>query len=369
VEEVTPKAFLNPRVRRASFLLANFSWHLSWVHKDRKEHIVSKKKGFRSYLITIGGAVVVFVLVAAFLGGLRSTTEVVVAKASIPAGARLAEGYLELREVHTGDVLPNALTSIEEAQGQVLTIARAPGDQITADMVGSAATVGLANQLEPGHRAVAVHVNQASGLLGVLRPGDQVSIVAIVDPQAAQVEVRRAFYSPVPSTSLGTGSTAEGEAEEAELVEQELPGPSAHVVISGLRVLLVPQLFRYEEVLPEDDGDMFAPARTSASAQNSSVILLDVPTEPVEIAEGLEMSPAALLPLLDAHAELHLILEPVESDGVQIEVGAELGDLYRGMIGWNVATPLTSTVVSTATVELPTGLAPTEPITGTVGED
>jgi Flp pilus assembly protein CpaB len=119
---------------------------------------VSKKKGFRSYLITIGGAVVVFVLVAAFLGGLRSTTEVVVARASIPAGARLVEGYLELREVHTADVLPNALTSVEEAREQVLTIARAPGDQITADMVGSAATVGLANQLEPGHRAVAVHV-------------------------------------------------------------------------------------------------------------------------------------------------------------------------------------------------------------------
>jgi Flp pilus assembly protein CpaB len=325
---------------------------------------VSKKKGFRSYLITIGGAVVVFVLVAAFLGGLRSTTEVVVARASIPAGARLVEGYLELREVHTGDVLPNALTSIEEAKGQVLTIARAPGDQITSDMVGSAATVGLANQLKPGHRAVAVHVNQASGLLGVLRPGDQVSIVAIVDPQAAQVETRRTFYSPV---------TDAGDVEETELVEQELPGPSAHVVISGLRVLLVPQLFRYEEVLPEDDGDMFAPARTSASAQNNSVILLDVPTDPVEIAEGLEMSPAALLPLLDAHAELHLILEPVESDGVQIEVGAELGDLYRGMIGWNATTPLTSTVVSTTTVELPAGPTPTEPITDTAdapgGED
>jgi hypothetical protein len=58
-------------------------------------------------------------------------------------------------------------------------------------------------------------------------------------------------------------------------------------------------------------------------------------------------------------------LEPVEGDGVQIEVGAELGDLYRGMIGWDTTTPLTSTVVSTATVELPAGLAPTEPITDT----
>jgi Flp pilus assembly protein CpaB len=309
---------------------------------------VTRKKGLRSYFITIGGAVVVFALVAGFLGSLRSTTGIVVAASSIPAGARLVEGYLELREVHTGDVLPGALTSLEEAEGQVLTVARAPGDQITADMVGSAATVGLANQLEPGHRAVAIHVNQASGLLGILRPGDRVSIVAIVDPQSAQVQERTPVYAPI---------TTEG-VEAEEIVERELPGPSAHVVVMGLRVLLVPQTFRYEETLPDESGDMFAPARTSTSAQGDGVILLDVPTEEVEIAGGLTASPAALLPLLDAHAELHLLLEPVEGDGAQVTVGAELGDLYRAMIGWTASLTITdpsSTTPITTTIAPPAG--------------
>jgi len=119
-----------------------------------------KKKGLSSYAVTIGGGVVVFVLVAVFLAG-----------ASLPAGARLTAGYLELRQVHTSDVLPGALGSIEEAEGQVVTIARAPGDQITADMLGDAAAVGIGSQLQDGHRAVAVHVDQASGLVGVIRPG------------------------------------------------------------------------------------------------------------------------------------------------------------------------------------------------------
>ena len=158
---------------------------------------MKQKKGIRSYGITIGGAVVVFVLVAAFLGGLRSTQEVVVAGSSLPGGARLTSSYLELREIHTSDVHPNALSSIEEAEGQVLTIARAPGDQITADMLGDQATVGIATQLEPGHRAVGVHVNQASGLVGILRPGDHVSVVAILDSQSAQMQQGTAYPAPV----------------------------------------------------------------------------------------------------------------------------------------------------------------------------
>ena len=101
----------------------------------------------------------------------------------------------------------------------------------------------------------------------------------------------------------------------------------------------------------QDGG--FAPVRTSATAQQNGVILLDVPTEPVEIGgvEGLEMSPAALLPLLDTHAKLHLILEPVGDDDVEILASAELGDLYRAMIGWSE--PHTSTLIADVPVIAP----------------
>lgn len=316
------------------------------------------KKGMRSYLLTIGGAVVVFVLVAGFLGSLRSMKKVVVAKASIPAGARLTANYLEVREIHSGAVLPNALTSIEEAEGQVLTVARAPGDQITADMVGDAATVGLANQLQPGHRAVAVHVDQASGLVGVVRPGDRVSVVAVVDPQDAQM-TQAARMREMRGTAV-LGSTAEVTATKPVYD----PAPAAYVVVSGLRVLLVPQLFRYEETLPDEKEGTFAVARTTMTAQRESVILLDVPLEPVEVADGVEVSPAALLALLDAKARIHLLLEPAAGDNVEVTVGAELGDLYRAIVGWDKSEPVTGTLtLSPAAV-----LSATEVLTTTTEE-
>jgi len=312
-----------------------------------------QKKGAKSYLLTVGGAIVVFLLVAIFLGSLRSTKKIVVAKASIPAGARLTANYLELREIHTADTLPNALEKIEDAEGQVLTIARAPGDQITADMLGDAATVGLANQLQPGHRAVAVHVDQASGLVGIVRPGDRVAVVAVVDPQDAQMaQATRAMRGMLPlASTIKTTST----------MPIYDPAPAAYIVVSGLRVLLVPQMFRYEETLPDEKEGTFAVARTSMSAQRESVVLLDVPVEPVEIADGVTISPAALLPLLDAKARVHLLLEPVEDDHTQIEVGAELGDLYRAMIGW-VSQPVTDTLTVEATMVMPEATAV---ITGT----
>lgn len=291
-----------------------------------------KSKGTRALLVTVGGGLVVFLLLAAFLGGLRSTTEVVVAAQPLPAGARLTANVLEVRQVHSSAALPNALKSIEEAEGQVLTVARIPGDQITADMLGDQATVGIANQLEAGHRAVAVHVNQASGLVGILRPGDRVAVVAIVNPQEAGVDT--GSYSPF-ATSIGIGETvgeiAQSQTEITSTISSS--SPAAYVVVSGLRVLLVPQTFRYEETLPGDEEGAFSLARTTAQAAQQSVILLDVPVEPVEVAPGVKMSPAALLPLLDANATLHLLLEPATDDGVTVTVGANLGDLYRAIVG------------------------------------
>ena len=227
-------------------------------------------------------------------------------------------------------------------------------------VIGNQASVGLANQLLPGHRAVAVHVDQASGLLGVLRPGDHVAIVAIVDPQAAQVQ-QQMSYAATPALFTDIEDQQEDqEQEQEELLEP--PAPAAYVVVSNLRVLLVPQLFRYEETLPtEEDEGGFAPARTSLSNQRDSVILLDVPTEPVEVVAGADkMSPAALLPLLDAHAKLHLLLEPASADDVEVTVGADLGDLYRAMIGW------TKSVTITTDVGAPIFIVPaTESITAT----
>ena len=288
------------------------------------------KKGARTIIIVAGGGLAVFLCVLAFLVGTRMTKPVVVAKQALPAGARLTAEYVEIREIPAQAILPNAASTLEEVDGQVLTVARAPGDQITRDMLGDQAAVGLGNQLRPGHRAVAVHVNQASGLLGILRPGDRVSVVAIVSSDDLSVS-----FQPVQVQAAESGAT------EPEVITEtiEPPTSAAYVVISGLNVLLIPYTFRYQEVLPSKETGLFSTAFTTTGAQQESVILLEVPVAPVEIAPGIRMSPAALLPLLDAKAELYLLLEPVQDDGVRVTVGAELGDLYRAMTAYRQFQP------------------------------
>jgi Flp pilus assembly protein CpaB len=288
-----------------------------------------KKAGLKTLIVVAGGGLAVFLCVLVFLVSVRSTKPVVVAKAALPAGARLTAGYVEVREIPAAAVLPNALSDISQAEGQVLTIARAPGDQITADMLGDQATVGLANQIPPGHRAVAVHVDQASGLLGIIRPGDRVSVVAIVSPDAVGNMIQPLL--PQMTEMAGTGEKVSGGTVITET--QAAPSTVAYVTVTGLRVLLVPYSFRYQEVLPDEKTGMFSSAFTTAAAQQESVVLLEVPVNPVEI-NGTKVSPAALLPLLDAEAKLHLLLEPATDDGVRVTVGAELGDLYRAMTAY-----------------------------------
>jgi hypothetical protein len=275
-----------------------------------------KKAGLKTLIVVAGGGLAVFLCVLVFLVSVRSTKPVVVAKAALPAGARLTAGYVEVREIPAAAVLPNALSDISQAEGQVLTIARAPGDQITADMLGDQATVGLANQIPPGHRAVAVHVDQASGLLGIIRPGDRVSVVAIVSPDAMGSMIQPLL--PQMTEMAGTGEKVSG----GTVITETQAAPS-----------MVPYSFRYQEVLPDEKTGMFSSAFTTAAAQQESVVLLEVPVNPVEIGDT-KVSPAALLPLLDAEAKLHLLLEPATDDGVRVTVGAELGDLYRAMTAY-----------------------------------
>lgn len=283
------------------------------------------KKGARTLLVVAGGGLAVFLCVLVFLASVRMTRPVVVAKQALPAGARLTAEYVEIREIPAQAILPNAATSLEEVDGQVLTVARAPGDQITKDMLGDQAVVGLENQIRPGHRAVAVHVNQASGLVGIIRPGSRVSVVAIVSPEA----LGTFGFQPVQSVGEITGTTTVTETVQP-------PSTVANVVVSGLNVLLVPYTFRYQEVLPSEEEGIFSTAFTTMGATQESVVLLEVPVAPVEIAPGIWMSPATLLPLLDANdkTQLYLILEPARDDGVRVTVGAELGDLYRAMTAY-----------------------------------
>jgi len=292
---------------------------------------MEKKK--RSPIMVIGFAVLIGFLVIALLNGTIRPTSVVAAKVGLAPGTLLTADLLEVRSIPAGGVPADAFKNIQEVEGQMLTVGRAPGDLITASVVGESALSGIPSQLEAGHVALAVRVNMASGVAGLVREGQTVTLIGMLSPDVAQSALTATFAanpqlynlnpadpsSPTP-TPLPTATPA------------PMQSPIVRIAISGLKVLLVPQSFRYQELPPGSGNDqMFASATTSQSAQSGSVVVLDVPLQPVEIKPGLSVNPAALLAALNEYGKLHLAIEPAGGLQTGEILTLNLGEMYQAL--------------------------------------
>ena len=289
----------------------------------------------RSPITIIVFAVVIGFLVIALLNGTVRPTQVLVAKESLAPGTLLTGDLVELRSIPAGGVPNDALRSLEELSGKMLTVGRAPGDFITTSVLGETAASGIPSQLEPGHVALAVRVTLASGVAGLVREGQTVTVLGMLTPDVVQ----NAFSTnelPVnlllPTPVAGSVIPAVAATPEATATPQALQAPLARIAITGIKVLLVPQTFRYQELPPNSSSNeqMFASSMNNSS-QSGSVIVLDVPTTPVEITPGLTVNPATLLAALDEYGKLHLALEPASGLELTDILTLNLGDLYESM--------------------------------------
>lgn len=293
----------------------------------------------KTYFVIAGLAILAFILTYALLSGVVSPKPVVVAAVDLAAGTRLTANVLEVRTLPANAIPEGAYTTLEEAEDKVLTTARVAGDPITDYVAGENSASGIPAQLAPNTVAISIKVDQATGLAGVLRPGQYVTVIAIVDPSGIQQNSLQSISSPVleaPAAASSSGATP------TPLPPTPTPQPpvsaAARIVITGLKVLVVPQSFRYEEAATVEGQDNFLTARTTVSLQQSSVVLLEAPVTPVEIAPGVLASPAELLALLNQTAVIHLALEPADGLTIRVEAvpGVNLAELYQGMTGYQL---------------------------------
>jgi Flp pilus assembly protein CpaB len=288
----------------------------------------------RSPIAAIVLAVVIGLLVIALLNGVIRPTQVVVAKVAIAPGTVLSDQIIELRTIPMGARPADALSNMEDAVGKILAVGRAPGDLIITTVLGEVAGTGIPSELPAGHVALAIHVNLASGVAGLLRPGQTVTVIGMISPDVIKSSASAVFAAPIPEFASPTLALTPSFRPTATVTPTPTPlppsSPLARLAITGLRVLLVPQSFRYEEV---PAGALFSSARTSSAAQEGSVIVLDVPTGLVEITPGFKVDPATLLAALDQYGTIHLALEP--ASGLKKDVGdtitLNVGDLYNEM--------------------------------------
>jgi Flp pilus assembly protein CpaB len=292
----------------------------------------------RSPFTAIVLAVVIGLLVIALLNGVVRPTQVVVARIPIAPGTLLTAELVELHAIPAGAKPADALTKIEDAAGKMVAVGRAPGDMIVQSVLGEIAGAGLPAELPEGHIAMAIHVDLASGVAGLLRAGQTVTIIGMLSPDLIRDNPTTVLPAAIPefSSPALTPNAPLRPTVAPTATPTPLPpsAPLARLAITGLKVLMVPQSFRYEEVpAGASQEELFSSARTSASAQEGSVIVLDVPTQQIEVTPGLKVDPPTLLAALDKYGTIHLALQSTK--GLNLDVSdvltLNLGELYEEM--------------------------------------
>jgi len=122
-------------------------------------------------------AILVFVVAFVLLQPAPSAS-VVVAAHDLRAGHFLTESDVELRALPANAVAPDAATDIAAVVGQSLRIDRGTGDVIRSTQLGELIT------LQPDERAMAININDTTGIAGLLLPGQKVGVVATIANQA-----------------------------------------------------------------------------------------------------------------------------------------------------------------------------------------
>ena len=137
-------------------------------------------------------------------------TTVVVAAVDIPENTQITEEMLTLRSISDDSLLADYITDPESVIGMVLTGDLYTGEPVTrARLVRLGETASdrntLAYMVQPGMRAMTIFVDQDTGLVNFLKPGNRVDILANYSHEDTRIvlnEESRLEYVQIPTTHL-----------------------------------------------------------------------------------------------------------------------------------------------------------------------
>lgn len=191
-------------------------------------------------------AVVVFVAVNS--GGDDETTvsapggdvaAAVVANQDISVGTEITADMVRVVDVPVELLVKNAITESELAIGQTARFPISQGEQLVRASFGVQADEdGLAYVLPKGMRAMALPVEEATMVGGLLLPGDRVDVIAVFDSETSILEILTAPAEQRPTTSVTVLQNVEilaigQEAQEPLPAVQDATDPSGQTRTSG----------------------------------------------------------------------------------------------------------------------------------------
>jgi pilus assembly protein CpaB len=163
-------------------------------------------------------AAVAFITLLIFLQP-APKAQAVIAVRDLPAGHTIVLEDLKFQEMEETLIPENAVKDLMEAVGQTLSVDRTQGDIITHSHFGERM------ELQPNERAIAISIEDASGLAGLIKPGDYIGVNAVIYSEdynssgafsKATIENLRVLYispefealDPAPEVSLDDETSA-----------------------------------------------------------------------------------------------------------------------------------------------------------------
>jgi pilus assembly protein CpaB len=238
-------------------------------------------------------AAVVFILAILLLQP-ESKVQVVVLTNDLPAGHVVEDIDLAVRELPESFRPADAIEHPSQAVGQTIKTDRAKGDILRLRHLGEPM------ELKPGERAVAIRVDDASGMGGLIAPGDIVGLTAVIDSRdviysKATVEGFRVMYV---SPEFRAGYTQMQSAGSGGNIAQSRA--SEGIVVLAVPIALIDVEYDYTfiggttEVRKVNAVELIAALTSSGSA---TIILYKVPLNPEDMqSPGLDLNDLIFIP-------------------------------------------------------------------------
>lgn len=117
------------------------------------------------------------------------STPVVVAKEDIKELEIIDDRKVSLKNIPKSFQMPGHYKSVEELYNTIAAVPIKAGEQITAPRVTyPGAQSGLSRQISIGKRALSIQVTEGQSVSRLLKPGDRVDVLALVDYAAGKKE-------------------------------------------------------------------------------------------------------------------------------------------------------------------------------------
>ncbi len=119
--------------------------------------------------------------------------QVVVAKEDINAMDTIDDRKLQIVTVPGSYKMPGAFNQIESLYNTIAATSIKKGEQITSPrVIYPGEQTGLSRQISEGKRAVSIQINEDAAVGKLIKPGDRVDVLSIIDYGSGRIELMKA---------------------------------------------------------------------------------------------------------------------------------------------------------------------------------